>query len=114
MKLDQFVDEMLRRAADLDYHLIPFIRIRHEYGTAGAIKRIVESDESSFQRLVDLGLKDWTLESAVLKFGDIFPDRKTRKYAKDRLDGKLTPPNVPPTYSAIRRLVEIRPKAKGK
>jgi len=90
MTLDEFVDELIRRAAVLGYHPTIFMRMRAEHGTVSAIRRIVESSEpqSGFKRLKELGLTDWCLESGVLKYPDQFP-AKTAVYAKARLDGIL-------------------------
>ena len=91
MTLEEFVDELLRRAAAKDYHPTIFMRMRQQYGTVGAIKRIVETSEpqSGFRRLRDLGLSEWCLEAAVLRYPDIFTERKTREYAQARLSGVL-------------------------
>lgn len=89
MTLDMFVDEMIRLAKPLGYTPTTFLSMREKYTTAGAIKRLVETSEpqSGYRRLCDLGMKDWTLEAAVLKFPDIQFTHKTKEYAQARLDG---------------------------
>lgn len=90
--LDEFVDEMMNRARPLGYTPTIFMRMREDHGTVGAIKRLVETSErqSGFRRLRDLGLKDWTLEAAVLRFPRTEGfTRKTAEYARARLDGIL-------------------------
>lgn len=91
MTLEQFIDESIKRSAEKDYHPTTFMRMRRDYGTIRAIKRLVESSErqSGFRRLQELGMLDWSLEAAVLKFPEDFPDRKTAEYARARLDGIL-------------------------
>lgn len=62
MTLDGFVDELLRRARAKAYVPVIFMRMRSEYGTAPAIKRLVETSEqqSGFERLRQLGLLTWS------------------------------------------------------
>ncbi len=88
MTLDQFVDELIRRARPRGYTPTTFMRMRAEYGTASAIRRLVETSEaqSGFHRLRELGMSDWCLEAAVLKFPDQFTKR-TIDYARARLAG---------------------------
>jgi hypothetical protein len=47
---------------------------RAQYGTIEAIERLVQSGDiqSGFKRLRELGLLDWTIEAAVIKFPDEF------------------------------------------
>jgi len=82
---------MIKRAAARGYHPTTFMRMRQDYGTALAIRRLVETSEpqSGFRRLKELGLSEWCLESAVLKFPNEFKEHKTREYACARLEGKL-------------------------
>jgi hypothetical protein len=90
MTLDQFVDELIRRAAAHRYVPTTFIRMRADYGTVSAIRKLVETSEpqSGFRRLKELGMLDWSLESAVLAFPCQFT-AKTIKFARARLDGTL-------------------------
>jgi hypothetical protein len=92
MSLDEFVDEMIRRARPLGYTPITFMRMRDDHGTAQAIRRLVETSEpqSGFRRLRDIGMKDWTLEAAVLRYPETAEfTQHTAEYAKARLDGIL-------------------------
>lgn len=89
MTLDEFIDESIRRSRAKGYHPSIFIDMRQKFGAIAATKRLVETSEpqSGFKRLKQLGLLDWSLEAAVLKFPNEFPDKKTQEYAKARLDG---------------------------
>lgn len=88
MTLDQFVDELIKRAAPKGYSPTIFMRMRENYGTVTAIQKLVETSEpqSGFRRLQKLGMTEWCLESAVVRFPDQFT-RKTLEYARARLDG---------------------------
>lgn len=90
MTLDQFIDEMIEKARPFSYSPTTFMSMRDKYGTVSAIKRLVETSEpqSGFRRLREIGLSDWCLESAVIKFPNEFT-KKTIEYARARLDGKL-------------------------
>jgi hypothetical protein len=90
LTLDQFVDEGIRRGSAAGYHPTVFLRMRQDYGTKQAIERIVKTSkpQSGFRRMKDLGLLEWTLESAVLKFPEQFSSH-AGTYAKARLDGTL-------------------------
>jgi hypothetical protein len=72
--LEAFVDETLRRSAEHKYHPTTFIGMRGRHGTLTAISRLVVNGDiqSGFKRLCQLGLKEWTIESAVLKFPEEF------------------------------------------
>lgn len=92
MTLEQFVDEGSRLCQSKGYYPTVFMRMRQDYGTVPAIKRLVESGEkqSGFTRLKKLNLLDWSLEAAVLKFpGEPGFTRKTAANAQARLDGIL-------------------------
>jgi hypothetical protein len=62
-------------------------------GTLETINRLMRSSEvpSGFTRMVELGLKEWTLEWAVTseKFRSLFPDKLVQANAQARLDGWL-------------------------
>jgi hypothetical protein len=90
MTLDQFVDELIRRAAAHRYFPTTFMRMRTQYGTVSAIRKLVETSkpQSGFRRLKQLGMLEWTLESAVLAYPHQFP-ATTIKFARARLDGTL-------------------------
>jgi hypothetical protein len=68
--LEAFIDESLRRSSKKDYPATVFRRMRRDYGTVAAIERLVVDGEiqSGFKALVSLGMRDWTIEAAVLKF----------------------------------------------
>jgi len=85
--LDVFIDELIRRAAAKGYHPMYFIRMRARWGTQEAIKRLVVSSgiQPGFLRLKALGLLEWSIEAAVLKFPTYF-DKGVREAAQFRLD----------------------------
>jgi hypothetical protein len=92
MTLEQFIDESIKVSNAKDYYPTTFMRMRADYGTVEAIKRLVETGEkqSGFVKLEKLNLLDWSLEAAVLKFPDEQGfTRTTAAYAKARLDGIL-------------------------
>lgn len=68
--LESFIDETIRIARERGYNPSAFIVMRHRHGTIEAIARLVVSGEtqSGFKRLKSLGLLDWSIEAAVLKF----------------------------------------------
>ena len=72
--LESFVAEGVRRAQERGYHPTVFLRMRERHGTAGAIRRLVRSGDvqSGLTRLVELGLSEWSVEAAVLRFRDEF------------------------------------------
>ena len=87
VELEEFIDESIRQSRQKNYHPTVFIRMRGEYGTVEAIKKLVISGEikSGFKRLEKLDLLEWSLEAAVLKF----PNEFTSEYqeaAKWRLE----------------------------
>lgn len=84
--LESFIDETIRIARERGYNQSAFIAMRHRHGTIDAFARLVVSGETQtgFKRLTSLGLLDWTIEAAVLKFPDEFtPD--VRQSAEFRL-----------------------------
>jgi hypothetical protein len=96
--LEAFVDETIRLPARRDYHPMAFVGMRARLGVVEAISRLVVSGDvqSGFRRLRDLGLLDWTIEAAVLKFPSEF-SQAVRECAAWRLDqvknqGKESPP----------------------
>lgn len=72
--LEDFIDETIQRSQANGYHPTVFIGMRERHGTVVAIKRLVQSGDiqSGFRRLSELGLVEWTIESAILKFPDEF------------------------------------------
>ncbi len=84
--LESFIDETIRLSREHGYHPTTFITMRQRHGTIGAISRLVVSGDiqSGFRRLNELGLLDWTIETAVTKFPDEF-SRDVRQSAEWRL-----------------------------
>ncbi len=84
--LEAFIDETVRLSRQNGYHHTAFIGMRQRHGTIGAISRLVESGDvqSGFKRLRDLGLLNWTIEAAVMKFPEEF-SATTRECAAFRL-----------------------------
>jgi hypothetical protein len=72
--LEAFVDECIRLSKERGYNPTIFVGMRHQHGTIDAIERLVQSGDlqSGFKRLKQLGLIDWTNESAVIKFAAEF------------------------------------------
>ena len=72
--LEAFVDETIRQAVKHEYRPRVFIRMREKHGTVGAISKLVQSGEiqSGFKRLKELGILQWSIESAVVKFPSYF------------------------------------------
>ena len=85
-ELEAFIDETIRRAKEKDYHPKVFIGMRAKHGTLKAIEKLVQSGDvqSGFRRLKELGLLEWSIESAVIKFPDKFT-RNARDCAAFRL-----------------------------
>jgi hypothetical protein len=85
--LEAFVDESIRRSKAKGYYPSEFVRMRARWKTKKAIRRLVISGDiqSGFRRMKDLGLLDWALEAAVLKFPNEF-DAPVREAARWRLD----------------------------
>jgi hypothetical protein len=92
MTLDEFVDESVTISVRHGYNPTRFLEMRKSgtYTTVGLIAKLVESSDprSGFVRMKQLGLDQWTLEAAVLKYPALFTD-KTKTYAKARLEGTL-------------------------
>lgn len=84
--LEAFVDESIHLARQKGYIPTAFIGLRVRHGTLQAISRIVENGDvqSGFKRLKSLGLLDWTIEAAVLKFPEEF-SAATKECAEFRL-----------------------------
>jgi hypothetical protein len=64
--------------------------MRHRHGTVEVIRLCVESSapKSGFRKAVELGIKEWSLEAAVVKRRAQFTE-KTPAYAHARLNGQL-------------------------
>ena len=73
-KLEAFIDETIRVSAKHSYFPTTFIGMRQRHGTVEAITRLVSSGDlqSGFSKLKKLGLLDYTIEAAVLKFPEEF------------------------------------------
>ncbi|UWU68201.1 hypothetical protein [Bradyrhizobium sp. NC92] len=86
--LDAWIDESIRISAKHDYHPTAFVGMRARHGTVEAIKRLVSQGDiqSGFRRLKELGLKEWTIEQAVINFPGDFPNRELREAARWRLE----------------------------
>lgn len=84
--LEAFIDETIRLSRKNNYHPTAFIAMRHRHGTINAITRLVENGDvqSGFKRLSELGLLEWTIEAAVMKFPDEF-SASARQCAEFRL-----------------------------
>ena len=70
VELEAFVDETIAVSAQKAYYPTTFIGMRQRHGTIDAITRLVISGDvqSGFSKLQRLGLIDYTIETAVLKF----------------------------------------------
>lgn len=86
-ELEAFIRESVRLSNQHGYFPSEFLRMQREHGTVRAIERLMTSAEiqSGFMRLIALGLQDWSLEAAVLKFPDEF-SAGVREAAQWRLD----------------------------
>ena len=84
--LESFIDETIRLARQKGYHPTTFVAMRKRHGTVPAISKLVVSGDiqSGFKRLKELGLLDWSIEAAVVKFPDEF-SREIREAAEWRL-----------------------------
>jgi hypothetical protein len=70
IELEAFIDETIAVSAQKAYYPTTFIGMRQRHGTVDAISRLVISGDvqSGFSKLNRLGLLDYTIEAAVLKF----------------------------------------------
>jgi hypothetical protein len=73
-ELEVFCDEGIRLARQAGYTPTVFQGMRARHGTVPAIEKLVLSGDvqSGFKRLKGLGLLQWSIEAAVLKFPDRF------------------------------------------
>jgi hypothetical protein len=90
MTLEEFVDESISRAQARDYTPNWFIGMWNEDRSHAPIERLVKTAEakSGYKRMVQIGLKDWTLEAAVVRFPKRF-SKEAFAYASARLEGLL-------------------------
>jgi hypothetical protein len=84
--LEAFIDETIRLAKEHNYSPTVFRGMRAQYGTVAAIEKLVQSGDvqSGFKRLESLGLLEWSIEAAVIKFPERFT-RAARECAQFRL-----------------------------
>ena len=68
--LEAFVDTLIKLAKEHEYNPTIFQGMRRQYGTVDAIEKLVQSGDvqSGFKRLKQLGLLEWSIEAAVVKF----------------------------------------------
>jgi hypothetical protein len=73
-ELEAFIDETIAVSAQKAYYPTAFIGMRQRHGTVDAISRLVVSGDvqSGFSKLQRLGLIDYTIEAAVMKFPSEF------------------------------------------
>lgn len=85
-ELEAFINDTIRLASEHGYHPTAFIDMRRKYKTIPAIEKLVQTGEiqSGFKRLAELGLLEWTIEAAVIKFPVEF-SRNARACAEFRL-----------------------------
>jgi hypothetical protein len=86
-ELEEFIGELISRAGAAGYVPTAFISMRDRWGTVEAINRLMRSGQiqSGFRRLRDLGLLQWSIEAAVIRFPERF-GRSVRAAAQFRLD----------------------------
>jgi hypothetical protein len=63
-------ETLLSLAGRKGYYPSVFQSMRMRHGTIAAIEKLVQSGEiqSGFKRLKDLGLLEWSIEAAVIRF----------------------------------------------
>ncbi|MGJ5205035.1 hypothetical protein [Bradyrhizobium sp. HKCCYLR20261] len=85
--LEAWIDESIRISTEHNYHPKVFVAMRSRHGTIEAIKRLVSQGDiqSGFRKLKELGLKEWTIEQAVLNFPGEFRSRELQDAARWRL-----------------------------
>ena len=74
VELEKFIDELIERGGKRGFTPKAFIGMRGSYGTVEAIKKLVISREinRALKRLQEIGLLDYSIEAAVLKFPSEF------------------------------------------
>lgn len=85
-ELEAFIDECIRRYVGMRYHATILEGMRYRLGTVRAIERLVRGGEfqTGFKSLKAMGLLDWSIEAAVIKFSSEFTPA-TRQCAEFRL-----------------------------
>jgi hypothetical protein len=86
-ELERFSDESIKHSIEKRYNPTVFVGMRRQYGTREAIKRLVVNGylQRSLRRMEQLGILDWSIEAAVLKFPRKF-EHGVQEAAKFRLD----------------------------
>ena len=99
--LEEFLEDSLQHLGERGYLPYEFLEMRDQHGLITAITQCVEGSEfkGGFLRLLELGLVDWSLESAVVEFPERFT-KLTVAYARARLNGVLIPPRGKKTRTA--------------
>jgi hypothetical protein len=84
--LEAFIDEGIRLCRENGYPPTVFEGMRKRHRTVGAITRLVVNGDiqSGFRRMKALGLLEWTIEAAVVRFPDEF-SKEVRAAAEWRL-----------------------------
>jgi hypothetical protein len=90
MTLEEFVDESISRAQARGYTPNWFVGMWNDDRSLAPIEQLVKTSEakSGYKRMVRIGLKDWTLEAAVVKYPERF-SKEAIAYANARLEGLL-------------------------
>jgi hypothetical protein len=88
MTLTEFIDESIRLATEKGEPPVAFISMRAKHGLVTAIRLCVDRGSSGLDTADKLGMLEWSLEAAVLKFPSDFPWPSTQKNARERLDWK--------------------------
>jgi hypothetical protein len=101
VSLEEFIEDSLQHLSERGYVPDEFLDMRNQHGLITAITRCVEGSEfkGGFLRLLELGLVDWSLESAVVEFPERFT-KLTVAYARARLNGVFDPPRGQKTRTA--------------
>ena len=88
MTLEEFVEEGIRLGIEKGFYPAVFQQMRQHYTLEVAIEKLVRTNETKkgFLKMESFGLKEWTLEAAVLKFPTRF-SKEAGVYAKARFDG---------------------------
>ena len=84
--LEYFCDECVRRSKQRNFDHSIFEGMRTRHGSVAAIKTLVEMGGklSGIKKLNELGLLNWSVEAAVIKFPEEFTPR-TLEFAKEQL-----------------------------
>ncbi|MDR2311678.1 MAG: hypothetical protein LBE54_11900 [Brucellaceae bacterium] len=74
VSIEDYIDETIRVSRLHGYNPTEFISMRERYRTIPCIKRLLANGDiqSGFKRLCELGLREYTIEAAALKFPDLF------------------------------------------